>query len=192
MAKNKRVITGADIVSDARRYLGVPYVYGGTSRTSGLDCSGLVLVVCEDLGIDNCPRTSEEQSKWCDRVDSPSPGDLVFLVGSEVDPPPGHVGIVSSAGRMINEPYTGAVCRYDTFSANGTGVNKVMGYGRIPRTVTSSSANPSLAGQSGEPSLEDQAAGAIGGVAGVVLLLVLAFVALAVFAALIGLGIIAH
>ncbi len=43
--------TGADVVADAKKYLGVPYVFGGTSA-SGLDCSGLVQRVFKDLGID--------------------------------------------------------------------------------------------------------------------------------------------
>jgi hypothetical protein len=135
--------SGADIVAEARSLLGVPYLYGGTDPHVGLDCSGLVLVVCQRLGI-NCPRTSEEQFAWGIPVDTPSPGDLAFFIGSPIDPPPGHEGIVVSPGRMIDAPFSGTVVRYDAFSTNGTGVNGFMGYRRIPHTTQSFSANSNI------------------------------------------------
>jgi hypothetical protein len=161
--KSVNGITGADIVSDARRYLGVPYKYGGTSRSSGLDCSGLILVVCEDLGIASCPRTSEEQWGWVKRITSPATGDLVFFVGDEMDPPPGHVGILYAPGQMINAPFTGTVVRTDNFSATGTGTGKIIGYGRIPGVAGSPSSNPSLTSTMppAKSSQENLAAGAI-------------------------------
>ena len=44
--------TGNDIVAAAKKYLGVPYVWGGTDPATGLDCSGFVQQVYEDLGIE--------------------------------------------------------------------------------------------------------------------------------------------
>jgi cell wall-associated NlpC family hydrolase len=107
-------VTGAEIVADAKRYLGVPYVYGGgpNNPMAGMDCSGFVERVAFDLGISSCPRTSEAQFTWSQRIDTPSAGDLVFFVGSDGEPGnPGHVGIVVEPGQMIDEPYTGEVCR---------------------------------------------------------------------------------
>lgn len=158
--------SGADVVSDARRYLGVPYRFGGTDRRSGLDCSGLVLVVCEDLRIGNCPRTSEEQWAWVNRIHSSEagPGDLVFLVGAEIDPPPGHVGIVVAPGKFIDAPFTGAVVREDDYSLHGTGVNRVMGFGRIPGVSGSLTANRSTDTGKQTGTTEDNVAGeAVGG-----------------------------
>lgn len=168
-------LSGADVLADAQRYLGVPYKYGGTSRSSGLDCSGLVLVVCQDIGITSCPRTSEEQWAWASRIDAASAGagDLVFFTGAELDPPPGHVGFLVASGRMINAPFTGAVVRYDNFDLNGTGINAVTGYGRIPGVNGSASANPSVMAPSG-PTPEQQAAAGFGaGVGSVLVLLVM-------------------
>jgi len=124
-------VTGADIVDQARRVLGRPYVYGAEGPNT-FDCSGLVKWCCDNLGLSSCPRTSELQFGWTQRVSTPTPGDLVFFTGAEIDPPPGHVGIVIAPGQMINAPFTGTVVRQDGFSENGTGVNTFMGYGRIP------------------------------------------------------------
>ena len=101
--------TGAAVVADAQKYLGVPYQWGGTDPATGLDCSGLVQHVYGDLGI-ALPRTSEEQAT----VGSPvadvaaaQPGDLVFYEPSASGP--GHVGIYIGGGKMINAPHTGTV-----------------------------------------------------------------------------------
>lgn len=178
-------ISGADIVTDARRYLGVPYQYGGTDRRTGLDCSGLILVVCEDLGIGNCPRTSEEQFAWAAQIDAgqAGPGDLVFFVGSEIDPPPGHVGIVVSPGQMINAPFTGAVVRTDNYSLSGSGVNKVLGFRRLPNTEVSRSSNQSVINpKSGQTSDQHAAAGTIGSLVAWVVVILLLILIIALFA----------
>lgn len=100
-------VTGQQVVSDAERYLGVPYQWGGTSASTGFDCSGLVQHVYGDLGI-SLPRTSQEQATVGTPVASLSqaqPGDLVFF---EPGPSgPGHVGIYIGNGEMIDAPHTG-------------------------------------------------------------------------------------
>ena len=50
------------MVADARRYLGIPYVWGGTDPAKGLDCSGLVQLVFRDLGY-SLPRGAADQAK---------------------------------------------------------------------------------------------------------------------------------
>jgi cell wall-associated NlpC family hydrolase len=100
-------VTGSAVVADAEQYLGVPYQWGGTSPTTGFDCSGLVQHVYGDLGI-TLPRTSQEQVNVGTPVDSladAQPGDLVFF---EPGPSgPGHVGIYIGNGQMIDAPHTG-------------------------------------------------------------------------------------
>jgi cell wall-associated NlpC family hydrolase len=100
-------VTGASVVADAEQYLGVPYQWGGTSPSTGFDCSGLVQHVYADLGI-SLPRTSQEQVSVGTPVDSiadAQPGDLVFFEPSASGP--GHVGIYIGNGQMIDAPHTG-------------------------------------------------------------------------------------
>lgn len=171
-----KVVTGADIVSDARRYLGIPYVFGGGPQNprAGLDCSGLVARVALDLGINNCPRTSEEQFTWVLKTDSPGPGDLVFFVGApEEAGPPGHVGIVVTPGTMVDAPHTGTVVSIQHYAVNAQGEARVMGYGRMPRTSVSSTANPATGGLSPSESASVSTVGMFAGVGTVLALLVL-------------------
>ena len=93
--------TGNDIAAYAQKFIGNPYVYGGTSLTNGADCSGFVLSVYKSFGY-SLPRTSSSQSTAGIRVDMGSlqPGDLVF-------PHADHVGIYVGDGKMIHSPKPG-------------------------------------------------------------------------------------
>ncbi len=112
---------GGAIVATARQYLGVPYVWGGTSPR-GFDCSGLVQYVCKKNGI-SLPRTAASQrnaGRYVSRADL-QPGDLVFFKsGGRVN----HVGIYIGGGNMIHAPQTGDVVKVS--SINST--YRVKGY----------------------------------------------------------------
>ena len=99
------------VVAAAQRYLGVPYAWGGTDPSVGLDCSGLVQRVYGDLGID-LPRTSSQQATAGRPVASLAearPGDLVFFDHSPSRPGIDHVGIYVGDGKMIAAPQAGEV-----------------------------------------------------------------------------------
>ena len=88
------------IIQTAMDYIGVPYVFGGTSP-SGFDCSGYVRYVFANAGI-YLPRTADEQYELGVPVpmDSLRAGDLVFF--STYDYGASHVGIYLSDGEFIN------------------------------------------------------------------------------------------
>jgi cell wall-associated NlpC family hydrolase len=98
--------------SIALQYLGVPYTWGGTSPSTGFDCSGLVMYVYAQLGI-SLPHYTVAQWNATDPISSPAPGDLVFFNGL------GHVGIYIGGGRFVDAPHTGSVVRIDSISSFG-------------------------------------------------------------------------
>ena len=101
----------AAAASIALRYLGVPYVWGGSSP-AGFDCSGLVMYVYAQLGI-SLPHYTVAQWNATLPISSPEPGDLVFFNGL------GHVGIYIGGGRFVDAPHTGSVVRIDSMSGFG-------------------------------------------------------------------------
>ncbi|MCL6634882.1 MAG: peptidoglycan-binding protein [Peptococcaceae bacterium] len=86
------------IVSYARQFLGVPYVWAGSSP-SGFDCSGFTYYVFGQFGID-LPRMANEQFNTGVRVSKLQPGDLVFF--STYEPGPSHVGIYIGSNSFIH------------------------------------------------------------------------------------------
>ena len=95
------------VVAYARHQVGVAYSYGGSSPTTGFDCSGLVFAAYRSIGL-KIPRSSWDQL----RVGRPirfarlRPGDLLFTDGG------GHVQIVVSKSAAISAPQTGERVRY--------------------------------------------------------------------------------
>nr|WP_244644772.1 C40 family peptidase [Frigoribacterium sp. CFBP 8766] len=93
---------GADVVSGAKKYLGVPYVFGGESA-SGMDCSGLVQTVFKELGV-SMPRVVPDQARMGAEVPSlaeAKPGDLLVAKGE------GHIVIYLGDGKVLHAPRPG-------------------------------------------------------------------------------------
>ena len=88
-----------NLTRDALRFLGTPYVFGGTS-TSGFDCSGYVQHVFAMLGV-SIPRTADAQYYAGSRIKGGmKTGDLVFF--QTYEPGPSHVGIYLGKGRFVH------------------------------------------------------------------------------------------
>ena len=100
--KAKRPTPGVRAVALARRWLGVPYVWGGSSP-SGFDCSGFTSYVYARLGV-RLPHNAAAQYGVGRPVPRSHlrPGDLLFFSGL------GHVGMYVGRGRMIHSPHSGS------------------------------------------------------------------------------------
>ena len=101
---------GNGIIDLAQQFLGVPYVWGGSSPR-GFDCSGFVQYVYAQKGI-HLPRTADIQATAGQPVSKSElqPGDLVFFAGDYVNI--SHVGIYVGNGQMIHASSTHGIA-YD-------------------------------------------------------------------------------
>ena len=106
----------SELVKTARRFIGIPYRWGGTTAENGFDCSGLTMVSYRLNGL-NLPRVSRSQYKagrWVAKSKL-RPGDLVFFAtkgGKRVT----HVGMYAGNGEFIHAPRTGKKVRVEKLS----------------------------------------------------------------------------
>lgn len=104
-------VARSNVVETARQFIGVPYVWGGTTP-NGFDCSGLCQYVYRLHGI-SIPRTSRSQAAdvynkghWRNSTADLVPGDLVFFSSGGISSVY-HVGIYIGGGNMIHAPQPG-------------------------------------------------------------------------------------
>jgi cell wall-associated NlpC family hydrolase len=116
-------VTGAQVVASAEKYLGVPYVFGGTTP-QGLDCSGLVQKAYGDLGV-SLPRLSWDQAKVGTAVPSlaeAKPGDILGFGN-----PAEHVAIYLGNNMMIAAPQPGENVKIQSVYQTPDSIRRVVG-----------------------------------------------------------------
>ncbi len=98
---NQQASRRNQIVNFGLKYVGNPYVWGGTSLTRGADCSGFVQSVMRNFGI-SLPRTSREQAKVGRAINSSQmrPGDLIFYANSSGTI--NHVAMYIGNGQIVH------------------------------------------------------------------------------------------
>jgi len=139
-ASDSTAVTGEDVVAEARKYLGVPYVWGGTSP-DGMDCSGLVKLVYEKFGIE-LPRVSYQQAEAGRPVASMAeaqPGDLIAWDNSSRNNGVDHIAIYIGNGQMIEAPRTGLDVRIIDVPSTPDVIRRVLpegGTAAVGRTST--------------------------------------------------------
>jgi cell wall-associated NlpC family hydrolase len=102
---------GARVASIAARYLGIPYRWGGSSPSTGFDCSGFVMYLYRQVGV-SLPHNAAMQYRHGRAVSwgSLRRGDIVFFNGL------GHNGIYLGGGRFIHSPNSGDVVKISRLS----------------------------------------------------------------------------
>lgn len=119
----------SQIIHDAKKYVGVPYKYGGNSPQTGFDCSGLVRHVYARSDI-SLPRTTTAQAQFMKKTRKPKVGDVLFfnINGRSIS----HSGIYLGNNQMVHAPSSGKrveITRTDTpywkkrFVKSGTAIN---------------------------------------------------------------------
>lgn len=107
------------VIEIAKQYLGVPYVYGGTSPR-GFDCSGFVQYVYKQLGYNlNRVAASQMSNGIAVSKENLAPGDIVGFYNGIGGGYIGHVGIYVGDNMMIHAPRSGDVVKF-TSIADGT------------------------------------------------------------------------
>lgn len=95
----------ATLITEAEKYLGYPYVWGGSNPSTSFDCSGFVSYVLTNSGLVNTGRLGAQGLyNVCSTVSSADakPGDLVFFVGTYDTPGVSHVGIYVGDNVMLH------------------------------------------------------------------------------------------
>ena len=95
----------ATLITEAEKYLGYPYVWGGSNPDTSFDCSGFVSYVLTNSGLVNTGRLGAQGLyNVCTPVSKANaqPGDLIFFVGTYDTPGVSHVGIYVGGGVMIH------------------------------------------------------------------------------------------
>ncbi len=110
--------TRSEIISYAKTLLGVKYKYGGTSPSTGFDCSGYTSYVFSKFGI-SLSHSSKTQSTQVTKISKSDllPGDLVFFSNSSSGGKVGHVGIYIGDGKFIHSSSPGSDVRIDSMSS---------------------------------------------------------------------------
>ena len=121
--------TFAAMISEAEKYLGYPYVWGGSNPNTSFDCSGFVSWIINHSGWNVGRLGAQGLYNICTPTNNPRPGDLIFFTGTfAADTPVTHVGLYVGDGWMIHagDPISYASVNSNYFRAH------FYAYGRLP------------------------------------------------------------
>jgi soluble lytic murein transglycosylase-like protein len=141
-------VSGNDIVAEAKQFLGLPYVWGGNSKQTGVDCSGLVQQVYKKFGIE-LPRLSADQARSGQPVSSlaqAQPGDLLAWNNSSRNNGADHIAIYVGNGKMIEAPRTGLDVRLVDVPSTPDYIRRVLPAGGVSGATATSGAAGTVSG----------------------------------------------
>ena len=104
--KGKKKISNVrnSLIKEAHTWIGTPYKYGHKEKGSGSDCSGMIMVIYEDVAEIKIPRNSAKQAEFCEKIKQKEilPGDLVFFATGKDKNKVSHVGIMIDEEAFIH------------------------------------------------------------------------------------------
>ena len=120
----------AAMIEEAEKYLGYPYVWGGSSPATSFDCSGFVCWVINHSGWNIGRTTAQGLCNFCTPVSAANarPGDLVFFIGTYDTPEVSHVGIYVGNNMML---HCGDPISYSNLNSNYWQAH-LYTFGRLP------------------------------------------------------------
>ena len=92
----------AALLTEAEKYVGYPYVWGGSSPATSFDCSGYLSWVLNQCGWNVGRLGAQGLYDYCTPTSDPKPGDLVFFVGTYDTPGVSHCGLYLGDGMMLH------------------------------------------------------------------------------------------
>lgn len=118
----------AALLTEAEKYVGYPYVWGGSSPATSFDCSGYLSWVLNQCGWNVGRLGAQGLYNYCTPTNNPQPGDLVFFVGTYDTPGVSHCGLYLGDGMMLHcgDPIGYANLNSSYWQAH------LYAYGRLP------------------------------------------------------------
>ncbi|MGE7834861.1 C40 family peptidase [Viridibacillus arvi] len=126
VSKVSNSATGSDIINAGRKYLGVPYVWGGTSP-SGFDCSGFTQYAYKQAGQGSIPRNSRAQRAAAAYTSNPQVGDLIFFSANPGGDYITHVGLYAGNGQVLHA--AGNKVQYQSIANGSYWGPRIISYG---------------------------------------------------------------
>ena len=121
----------AALIAEAEKYLGYPYVWGGSSPSTSFDCSGYICWIINQSGVGSVGRTTAQGLyNICTPVSSADakPGDLIFFQGTYSTTGVSHVGLYVGGGQMI---HCGSPIQYTSINTSYW-QSHFYSFGRLP------------------------------------------------------------
>lgn len=102
--KGKHNKIGNKIAEASLSWIGTPYGYGCCEKGVATDCSGMVIILYEEIADIKLPRNSAEQADFCDKLKQKDiqPGDLVFFATGKDKKKVSHVGVMIDACKFVH------------------------------------------------------------------------------------------
>ena len=121
------------LIEEAYTWMGTPYKYAGLSKGKGVDCSGMVMRVYEDVAGRKLPRNSARQAEWCETIDAKDieMGDLVFFATGKDPDRVSHVGMIVDDDSFIHASSSKGVVVSKL--SNPYYMRTFIKFGRVPR-----------------------------------------------------------